>query len=304
VPAPGKYRDLQPVVAAGAAAAGESASAAQPAAGDEAKAATEKPVSPDADPEHLIAVRTSGMDGQPNSEIDYRQSDLVLKRVAVNIWIRSGYLTRAAWHNTQEIPPRVDYNVVLDGLPLNCAAGASEVSDDSGANPKPGAAAVDLGGAGEADANPVADSVDEARWQLAQKAGTAAVAIEKFHRNALQRRLEWAYAKGVLAIRGTLPDVSLGAAQIRPSTVRQLVKGGLEITARRNLAPISDAQLSAILLDECHSIRLATIMIHHYLKKQDELKDAGDAYAGRSSHSRESIDYGPVLEAMVSMVAQ
>jgi hypothetical protein len=84
----------------------------------------------------------------------------------------------------------------------------------------------------------------------------AAVAAEKFNRTSFHRAFEWTIADMVLKVTGHLPDLSLGPAQIRPSTLRTYAHG--PILSELKIDSQSDKQLRESLIDECQSLLLAT----------------------------------------------
>jgi hypothetical protein len=264
-------------------------------------------VAADQTDEHPLAVSKLGMEhnGHSNSPFDDEQYSIVQDRVAVNIWARSGYLKSAEWHYTVVPRQRIEYRVVLDTEPRGCAAGLFEREQQIDTPSAPEENEVELGAADE----------DDRTRKLETTMAIAAVAIEKFHRNALQRWLEWTFSRTVLAIRGTLPDLSLGPAQIRPSVVRKLAEEGPELRSGYKLKSLPDAKLQLLLSNECQSLGLAAEFMHRYLnrvRKAHMCSDADDSdceinmvaalYAGRRIHANATIDYAPVVRAMVSMV--
>jgi len=222
---PGQYRNAQPVVAGG-----EAGKAPKP---DERDSA------------HPIATRSLGLekDGDARPPEDDARYGLIRDRVAVNIWARSGYLRDAEWQLIESNPPQIVYRVTLSSEPQSCAAGEPlpgvKYESSLGAPLEPASTdddrqpAVTLSQEKQEETDRIAR-----RHRLAEKLAIAAVAVEKFHRNRFQRWLELAYATRVLKLRGHLADLSLGIAQIRPSTVRRLAPV---------LPPIPDMQLARIL---------------------------------------------------------
>jgi hypothetical protein len=245
-----------------------------------------------------IAVRVLGMeaDGRVPEEADIeriRRIRLMQERVGTNIFIRSGYLESACFvtENTGPPPPEMRYELVLDRALSDCAALDPEEGEDE---------------------DKEASSLRGTATQLA----ISAVAVEKFHRNVLHRRLEWAYARAFSALFGRLPDVSLGPAQIRVSGVRQIAAEVGHASGPYAMLRTSDAELMQILSDECKSLKLAATMMYYFLTKAREIPacenesdpeecrnaTAAATYVGQRRKTHAVIDYGPIVARMVRMV--
>jgi hypothetical protein len=249
----------------------------------------------------MIAVRVLEMETNgrvPETAVPGR-IELVQERVGMNIFIRSGYLTGARITDTE------DYQLFLHPAPSACAAlNAEERENDEAQSSR------DLA-EGE---NDEAQSSRDTATRLA----ISAVAVEKFHRNVLHRWMEWAYARAFSALFGRLPDLSLGPAQIRVSTVRKIAAEVGQASGPYAMLRTSDAELPQILSDECKSLKLAATMMYHFLTKararpayesenepsgcSSEEETAAATYVGQRRKTNAVIDYGPIVAHMVSML--
>jgi len=226
--------------------------------------------------------------------------ELVQERIGMNIFIRSGYLEGAKY-----IPDTEDYQLSLHSAPSSCAALDAEERENDEAQSSRDTAA------GE---NDEAQSLRDTATQLA----ISAVAVEKFHRNVLHRRMEWAYARAFSALFGRLPDVSLGPAQIRVSSVRKIADEVGQASGPYAILRTSDAELAQILSDECKSLKLAATMMYHFLTKAraspacesesdpsacpSENEIAAATYVGQRRKTNAVIDYGSIVAHMVDML--
>jgi len=247
-----------------------------------------------------IAIRVLGMEanGSVPETADTERIRLTQERVATNILIRSGYLESAYFVTEFEgpPPPRMRYKLALDPAPMDCTYLDSEEGEDDAA---------------------------QSLRHTAELSAISAVAVEKFHRNVLHRRIEWAYARAFLALFGRLPDVSLGPAQIRVSRVRQIAAEVDRASRPYAMLRTSDAELADILSDECKSLKLAATMMYHFLTKAREIPSCGSendssendsvecpsweemaaaSYAGQRRKTHAVIDYGPIVIRMVKML--
>jgi hypothetical protein len=249
----------------------------------------------------MIAVRVLEMETNgrvPETAVPGR-IELVQERVGMNIFIRSGYLTGARITDTE------DYQLFLHPAPSACAAlNAEERENDEAQSSR------DLA-EGE---NDEAQSSRDTATRLA----ISAVAVEKFHRNVLHRWMEWAYTRAFSALFGRLPDLSLGPAQIRVSTVRKIAAEVGQASGPYAMLRTSDAELPQILSDECKSLKLAATMMYHFLTKararpayetenepsgcSSEEETAAATYVGQRRKTNAVIDYGPIVAHMVSML--
>ncbi|HRD50571.1 MAG TPA: hypothetical protein PL166_13375 [Candidatus Contendobacter sp.] len=258
-----------------------------------------------AEEKRKIAVRVLGMEiaGKIPDADDNRRIWLMQQRVGTNIFIRSGYLQSASFVTlvTENPPPHMQYKVVLEDAPVSCAyieVAASENNTREEAE--------------ESD-----DIKPASLHNMATRLAISAVAVEKFHRNVLHRRMEWAYAQAFSALSfGRLPDVSLGPAQIRVSSVRKIA-AEVEQTSGpyAMLSNTSDADLKQILFDECKSLKLAATMMYHFLRKarcepdnEDDpsrclMKIAAETYVGKHRKTSAVIDYSPIVVCMAEMLS-
>jgi hypothetical protein len=233
-------------------------------------------------------------DGRVPEEADterIRRIRLMQERVGTNILIRSGYLESAYFVTEFEgpPPPQMRYKLALDTAATHCASLDPEEGED-----------------GEA----------RSLRKTAVLLAISAVAVEKFHRNVLHRRIEWAYARAFLALFGRLPDVSLGPAQIRASRVRQIAAEVGQASGPYAMLRTSDAELAHILSDECKALQLAATMMYHFLTKAREIPScknendpeecrnaiAAATYVGQRRKTHAVIDYGPIAVRMVDML--
>jgi hypothetical protein len=258
----------------------------------------------------MIAVRVLGMetDGRIPEVADARQIWLMQERIGMNIFIRSGYLKSAhvVTESTGPPPPQVRYELVLDTAPSVCAALDTEESENDEAQSSRDTAE------GENDA-------DQSLRNTVTRLAISAVAVEKFHRNVLHRRMEWAYARAFSTLFGRLPDLSLGPAQIRVSRVRQIAAEVGQARGPYATLRTSDAELVPILADECKSLKLAATMMYYFLTKAraspacenendpfacpswEEI--AAATYVGQRRKTHAVIDYGPIVARMAEMLA-
>lgn len=252
-----------------------------------------------------IAVRVLGMEiaGKIPDADDNRRIWLMQQRVGTNIFIRSGYLQSASFVTvvTENPPPHMQYKVVLEDAPVSCAYIEVAASENNTREEVE-----------ESD-----DIKSASLHNMATRLAISAVAVEKFHRNVLHRRMEWAYAQAFSALSfGRLPDVSLGPAQIRVSSVRKIAA---EVEQTNGpyamLSDTSDAELEQILFDECKSLKLAATMMYHFLRKarcepdnEDDpsrclMKIAAETYVGKHRKTSAVIDYSPIVVCMAEMLS-
>lgn len=264
-----------------------------------------------------LAVRALGLEenGRVAELDDQSRIEISQERVAANILLRSGFLHSACAETSDGNPPETHYHVVLDGTASQCAR--LDFGED--AAPDPGEDARPDSGE-ETAIEPGGEATDRSAIEFGSKArdlALAAVAVEKFHRNALHRRLEWAYVRTYSFLFGRLPDISLGPAQIRVGSVRRIAA---EIGDARGPYAIlrgSDKELTEALLDECKSLNLAATMMFHYLSKAAKEEScvpderhgcpsteeiAAANYAGHRRKTHAVIDYAPVVVSMVTML--
>src|SRR5262249_17070371 len=161
-----------------------------------------------------IAVRVLGMetDSQIPEAADPQRFILVSERVGMNIFIRSGYLKSASLvtDSSGPPPPVVNYKLELDETPRNCAAlGAAEGENDAAqashdtaeSESNAAQASHDTAESESNEAQRMGDTAESESNEAQQMRDTAtrlaisAVAVEKFHRNILHRRMEWAYVR-------------------------------------------------------------------------------------------------------------
>lgn len=195
-------------------------------------------------------------------------------RMAVNILLRSGYLSRAV--AKQNADGSIFYAVEPDDQILGCVN--SVPTDDR-----------DL-----------------------SFLGIAVVAAEKFNRSKVHRFLEWHLAEIVQSVTGRLPDLSLGVAQVRPSTVRRYA--GASSTFQRLVPESDDANLRVLLRNECRSIELATAVLQVMAAEMRQSKrcSAEEAclelavlrYGGHRHRSQAVVDYLGLVTAMNRLLAE
>lgn len=243
--------------------------------------------SPDATRMLPVPVREMEQRGRVPATVDVEHAQATQFRVAANILLQSGYLVEASMQ-PDEATGRVAYSMLLRPEVSACAypptgggGEAADAAEDAGPEKPP---ALDMG--------------------RASMLAVAAVAVEKFNRTELQRRFEWAYAQAMLAVTGHLPDLSLGPAQIRPSTVRRLLASGVPVDeAWDDLATDDQAMLTG-LMDECQSLALAAAVMRMYACTgcDDPADQAVRSYAGQRRQTGAVVDYAPVVGAMASML--
>jgi hypothetical protein len=253
-----------------------------------------------------IPVRVLGLEsgGSIAIEHDSRTAWLQQRRIGANLLIRSGYLKSASItvDTSGGPPPQILYGFVVQDSIIGCTRGKpdeGQVKSDESPNIA-------------AEADPDKSAMETTAGRLA----ISAVAVEKFHRNVVQRRLEWLYAGMYFKLFGQLPDLSLGPAQIRVSRLRQIASedGGDE--QRYKVFHAADAELAGVLADECEALRLASTIMYYYLKKASELcppidkqpadydpkncpEDwnifAAQKYVGQRRTTNAVIDYAPIV---------
>lgn len=227
-----------------------------------------------------VPVRELEQRGRLAEGVDPEQAMATQRRIAANLLLQSGYLLEAS---VQEDPAtnRPLYTMVLRPEVGECASPPMETA-----------------GAGQAGGPPPMQA-DEARLLA-----IAAVAVEKFHRSALQRRAEWLYAQAMLAATGRLPDLSLGPAQIRPSTVRRLLGSGAPVDASWQRLATDDRAMASALMDECRSLGLAAAVLQRAACSgcDDPAGHALRSYAGQRRQTGAVVDYAPVVQAMALML--
>lgn len=289
VPQP-TYQNLPPLFSRGAA-----ATAPAPAAGatrSNASAPTQGP--------RLIPVQVRGMERdaalQPNS--DARVIWLMRQRIGANILAASGYLETAELVVDSSGPPPPQMHHVLRPHPeaLSCAA-----SLRFGAGQRP-----------ETEGGPALDELEQAALFA-----LAIVAVEKFHRTSLHRRVEWYYASLFAAVFRRMPDLSFGAAQIRLSTLRRTAAQAGGTTGPFSLLSRPEPELLTLLRNECSALHLVTLLMARALATTEEPNCPDDwdearcptrealaaaVYAGQRRRTHAIIDYGPIVATMVEMM--
>jgi hypothetical protein len=205
--------------------------------------------------------------GRLTEEVNLSKVEAARQRVAANILIRSGYLAQfsVATDSQTGLPAM---RATLNGVMTGCAWVDSP----------------------ESDQEPMANSA------------IAVVAIEKFNRSSMQRRLEWWYSRLVLKLTGHLPDFSVGPAQIRPSTVRRMGKTPTASQGLRELAGVSDEQLLDHLMDECQAMGTAAALLQSWYGELHSLDAAIKAYGGQRRQTHAVIDYVPVVYSINAMI--
>lgn len=260
--------------------------------------------------EDNIAVRIVGMEERGSLlevEDASRRTRLTQERIGLNLLIHSGYLRNATVSYYSSSPPQAIYRTEL----------VSELNDFDGSNRQhyPFACAVAFLGH---DPDQALGTDDDTAARLA----IAAVATEKFHRNAWHRQVEQFYAKTQASLFGSVPDLSFGPAQIRPSLIRKMAVGGHNIPVEfKRLARLSDLELMDELMSECTSLGLAAVAMRHFLAemrsknacREDEDGDiqsswcrmvgTANAYIGHRRKTNATIDYGPVVASIAVLIS-
>ena len=101
----------------------------------------------------------------------------------------------------------------------------------------------------------------------------AIVASERYNRPPITRRFEIWIARMRLAVGGTLPDYSIGVAQVRPSRARALLDEEL------GSPPVSDNELLELLRNDCQNVRLAARYVDGIARRYQGLATAEDVAA-------------------------
>jgi hypothetical protein len=129
----------------------------------------------------------------------------------------------------------------------------------------------------------------------------AIVAAENYNRPKQLRFIEWMYADAVQWFTGHLPDMSLGKAQLRPSTVRRV------LADKYRIPNPSDMAVADVLSDDCLSLTFAALLISDLLKQSgsdgpgnvlrdhDEIKRVAAAYSGSGNGVQAGFDYTDVV---------
>lgn len=201
------------------------------------------------------------------------------QRMAMNILLRSGYLAEAQVTKDEREPQsRPSYAVRVDDEISSCAQ------------------------RGEAQG---------AQRDLSNLA-VAIVAAEKFNRSPLQRRMEWLWAGTAEVMTGTMPDLSLGPAQIRFSTVRRLAANE-EVKALLQ-GRTDDAALRSLVSDECSAVKLTSAIISATAQALGASKRCQDEdscinlailrYNGHRHESQAVVDYLGLVRSMAQLLAQ
>jgi hypothetical protein len=232
--------------------------------------------------------------------------------------VRSGYLKSASItvDTSGPPPPQIHYTFVIDDSVIACIRGKSEeIQSQSDDSPITAAEAP----SSDMQARPTDD--ESGMETTAGRLAISAVAIEKFHRNVLQRRLEWLYARVFLQLFGRLPDLSLGPAQIRISRLREIASEVGRGDGRYKVFHAADAELVEVLADECKALSVASRIMYYYLKKARELcpstgkrpidydpkncpEDwdifAAQKYVGQRRTTNAIVDYAPIVARTVN----
>lgn len=133
----------------------------------------------------------------------------------------------------------------------------------------------------------------------------AIVAAEKYNRPPLQRRLEAWFAALWLPFRGTLSEFSLGLAQLRPATARRLLQEEL------GQFELSDRDLLALLMNDCHNIRLAAKYIEalcHQFASADSIDEliarVARTYSGAVTPTIQGLRYVDAVTGAYHLLQQ
>jgi hypothetical protein len=248
-----------------------------------------------------VEVRTLESRGSVSDGADPEQTEAMTRRMAANILLRSGYLANASVTTDPETG-RARYAGSVRGEIAGCA---DRYPPAPVPVPVPAPASVpQTSPAPEPPEQPQAEPPEQPlEAARAGRLGIAVVAVEKFNRNDLQRRAEWLYANALLATSGRLPDLSLGPAQIRPSTIRRLAALPASPADLRKLAG-DDRALGDALANECLSLGLAAAVLESLACKdcEDAERHAVMAYAGQRRRTDAAGDYTAVVEAIVAMM--
>lgn len=237
--------------------------------GARARAADKDDPKPEPAPEPKIRVKTIPVWAGSHTGSD-RGHELRMQEaqslVAMNIFLRSGFLD-GAQVSRQALPDgteEVHYRVTIDQSVASCVPW---------------------------------DSRDEAGE--AARLALAVVAIEKFNRTALHRRVEWLLARAAMKA-GRLPDLSLGPAQLKPGTLRQAAaRGAGDQEFRRTVR--DDAALANALGDECKSLEYVATLLQHLMKSRDD-RSVLVRYSGGRRSTDAVIHYEAIAERMAGMI--
>ncbi|HVJ34161.1 MAG TPA: hypothetical protein VND94_13680 [Terriglobia bacterium] len=99
------------------------------------------------------------------------------------------------------------------------------------------------------------------------------LAAEKYNRSAAMRWIEGIWARTVFEVTGEVPDLSLGIAQIRPSTIRHAL--AQNATA---ILPNAD-ELLDYALDDCSNVFAASMHLQSLLRSVDDAMAADEIVA-------------------------
>ncbi|MGQ3095122.1 MAG: hypothetical protein ACT6RP_16850 [Roseateles sp.] len=204
--------------------------------------------------------------GSLDRPVHHAVHDAARNRVAANILLRSGYLSSFA-------------TAIDPSTGLRAFTAVSEPQVESCASP------------GDGEREPT---------QLARLA-MAVVAVEKFNRGWPQRRLEWWLAKTALALSGRIPDLSLGPAQIRPSTIASMAAHTKAVPAVQAYGQLPPPELLAQLMDECVALGMAAHLLTQLRDEKGDLSAAIQAYGGQRRETYAVVDYVPVVFAIAGL---
>lgn len=200
--------------------------------------------------------------------------DVIRERIAVNIFLQSGYLESVISMPPSLSQPTQHYRLTL-------ADEASACTSLSAAN---------IG------------NFDNARIVDAGYLAVAAVAVEKFNRTPLHRSFEWRFARSYLWLTGRLPDISLGAAQIKVSTIRRIAAETANTKINYPAFRWGDAKLAELLEDECRSLNMTAAIMLHLGTGDSNAQSVANHYAGARRRTEAAVDYGHIVATMAKMI--
>ncbi|MQA38623.1 hypothetical protein [Rugamonas aquatica] len=203
------------------------------------------------------------------------QDEYIRQRIGINILLQSGYLTGASVSKQPGEWPEQRYLLQMN---QEVTAAAELPSEDT-------------------------DSKQVAQRKInAAELAIAAVAVEKFNRTGLHRWMEWHYAHAYLQLFGRLPDLSLGPAQIRISTIRRIAaQAGIKNKMYASFRG-SDDSLGAALADERQSLQIAALVMFHLSRDGADEQEVLRNYAGARAHTAATVDYAPIVQCMATLV--
>lgn len=255
-------------------------------------ASEEAPPTTSRRPGRLLPVAKARDDGlffeRPNPDLEGPQRELK-KTVAVNILLRSGYVS-AARYCVQLAAPDDPYSIAT--IRQYKFWGRHKPAWDYEGNVV--SALVPVSIRSKPDDPDATKQVSDAEGLAAQAwlLAMTVAAIEKSQRTELHRWTEWFAVSAIRLFHIRILDLSLGVAQIRPSTIERVAAKHAELAA---LLPKTRTAAITELRDERRSLKIAAVLLAILLKEHGGDPSAAlAAFHGEAGNAFAPISYTSV----------